>query len=317
MRFPTLLAAILAASSALAADRTVTDDTGRSVAIPEQPARVVVMHEPLLGLPLMELGVDVVGSYGRKDDGSFITTVDFVDTVFGPGRAKPRGIGPVGQIDLEKLRALAPDLIVGMELDVEKVEQLSTVAPVYLQNVSTGKAHGFSVEEELANVVGRKEAFVARRSAYAARLAAVRKALPDDGKQKTYLAVFLTDQLNALGDMSGAVQALEDLGYTRLSLAAENAPAGQGGSMLLVPLGAEAFGRLNPDLLVLMNTYMGDARDAQGTKAALERIVPGWERFLTPAKEGRVLYLDSAKVAMPTIASAEHTLDAVEAWLKR
>jgi len=317
MRFPTLATAILMASSALAADRPVTDDTGRSVTIPQEPARVVVMHEPLLGLPLMELGVNVVGSYGRKDDGSFVTAVDFVDTVFGTGRPKPRGIGPVGQIDLEKLRALAPDLIIGMEIDVEKVEQLSTVAPVYLQNVSSGKAHGFSVEEDLATVVGKKEAFETRRAAYAARVEAVRKTLPADGKPKTYLAVFLTDQLNALGDMSGAVQALEDLGYARLPLTAEKAPAGQGGSMLLVPLGAETFGRLDPDLLVLMNTYMGDARDADGTKAALERIVPGWEKFVAPAKEGRVLYLDSAKVSLPTIASAEHTLDAVEAWAKR
>lgn len=317
MRLPILLATLLAAGAALAGERTVTDDAGRSVTIPERPERVVVMHEPLLGLPLMELGVEVVGSYGRKDDGSFVTAVDFVDTVLGPGRAKPRGIGAVGQIDLEKLRALKPDLIVGMELDVDKAGQLSTVAPVYLQKVSSGKARGFSVEEELAKVVGREDAFAERRAAYEARLEAVRAALPGGAAQKTYLALFLTDQINALGEMSGAVQALEDLGYRRLAAEEGNAPATQGGSMLLAPLSAEALGRLDPDLLVLMNTYMTDARDEAGTRAALDRILPGWDRFLKPAAEGRVLYLDSARVAMPTVASAEHTLAAVEAWLKR
>lgn len=317
MRLPILIASLLAATTSLAGERILVDDTGRSLTIPENPARIVVLHEPLLGLPLMELGANVVGGYGRKDDGSFVTAVDFIDTVLGAGRAKPAGIGPVGQIDLEKLRALQPDLIIGMELDAEKAPQLSTVAPVYLQNVSTGKTRGFGVEEQLAKVVGREEALANRKQAYRARLEEVKKTLPDSVEGKTYLAVFLTDQLNALGEMSGAIQALEDLGYARLPLGDSKSPSGKDGSMLLVPLGAEAFGRLNPDILVLMNSYMTPARDEAGTRAALERIVPGWEKFLKPAREGRVIYLDSAKVAMPTIASAEHTLDAVEAWAKR
>jgi iron complex transport system substrate-binding protein len=317
MRASLLLATLLAASTALAGEQTLTDDTGRSVSVPEHPQRVVVMHEPLLGLPLMELSVNVVGSYGRKDDGTFITAVDFVDTVFGPGKPKPRGIGAVGQIDLERLRALKPDLIVGTELDVDKTERLSTVAPVYLQKVSTGKAHGFSVEAELAKVVNREDAFAARKVAYDEKVKQVKALLPSAPQGKTYLAVFITDQLNAMGDMSGAIQALEDLGYKRLALTQENAPSGQGGSMLIVPLNAETFGRLNPDLLVLMNSYMSNARDEAGTAEALEKIVPGWKTFLTPAREGRVLYLDSAEVAMPTVASAEHTLDAVADWAKR
>lgn len=317
MRSTLLLATLLAASTALAGERSLTDDTGRSVSVPENPERVVVMHEPLLGLPLMELGVNVVGSYGRKDDGTFITAVDFVDTVFGPGKTKPRGIGAVGQIDLERLRNLKPDLVIGTELDVDKTERLATVAPVYLQKVSTGKAHGFSVEAELAKVVNRGDAFASRKAAYDEKVKQTKALLPSPSEGKTYLAVFITDQLNALGDMSGAIQALEDLGYRRLALTQEKAPSGQGGSMLIVPLNAETFGRLNPDLLVLMNTYMSADRDEAGTAAALDKIIPGWKTFLTPAREGRVLYLDSARVAMPTVASAEHTLEAVADWAKR
>lgn len=317
MRLITLLASLLMAGTALAGDRIVTDDTGRTVSIPEKPQRLVVMHEPLLGLPLMELDANVVGSYGRKDDGSFVTAVDFVDTVLGPGRKKPQGIGAIGQIDLERLRALKPDLIVASELDSGKAERLSTVAPVYLQNVSTGKVHGFSVVADLAKVTGREDVFAARKAAYDDKLRQVGALLPPQTQGQTYLAVFITDQLNAVGDMSGAVQALEDLGYTRLSLTEDKAPAGQVGSTLIAPLNAETFGRLDPDLLVLMNNYVGDARDQAGTQAALEKIVPGWQTFLKPAREGRVLYLDSAKVTMPTVASAEYTLDAVADWAKR
>lgn len=317
MRLSILLAALVAANAALAGERAVTDDAGRAVTIPDRPERIVVMHEPLLGLPLMDLGVELVGSYGRTDDGEFVTAVDFMDTVLDTDLAKPKGIGPFGQIDLERLRALEPDLIIGTDLNIDKVEQLSTVAPVYLQNVSTGKAYGFSVEEDLAEVVGREDAFAKRKAAYLDRVAEVRAALPSDPAGQNYLAVFLTDQLNAIGETSGAIQALEDLGYNRLEPDHEGGAAGRGGSMMLVPLSVEAFGRLDPDLLVLMNSYMNDAREEAGTRAALDRIMPGWEKFLKPAKEGRILFLDSAKVTTPTVASAEHTLDAVEAWAKR
>ncbi|PZP43687.1 MAG: ABC transporter substrate-binding protein, partial [Agrobacterium fabrum] len=117
MRIAILIAALLAAGTSLAAERSVTDAAGRTVSVPEKPQRIVVMHEPLLGVPLMDLDANVVGAYGRNSDGKFATAVDFVDTVLGEGRTKPKGFGAVGQIDLEKLRALQPDLIVATEMD--------------------------------------------------------------------------------------------------------------------------------------------------------------------------------------------------------
>lgn len=313
MRIAILIAALLAAGSSFASDRIVTDAAGRSVSVPEKPQRIVVMHEPLLGVPLMDLGANVVGAYGRNSDGKFATAVDFVDTVLGEGRTKPRGFGAVGQIDLEKLRALQPDLIVATEMDSGKAAQLSTIAPVYLQKASAGKAYGFSVEQDLAGLVGRSDTFAERRKTYDAKLAAVKNALGEDAKGKTYLAILLTDQINAVGDMSGAVQALEDLGYTRLKIDNAASPGGMG-STLMMPLNADAFGKLNPDLLVVMNSYTSPVRGEAGTRAALEKIIPGWGRFVKPAREGSIVFLDSTKVTTPSIPSALHTLDEVESW---
>lgn len=138
------------------------------------------------------------------------------------------------------------------------------------------------------------------------------KTLGEDAKGKTYLAILLTDQINAVGDMSGAVQALEDLGYARLKI--DNATSSGGlGSTLTMPLSADAFGKLNPDLLVVMNSYNSPARGEAGTRAA-RKIIPGWERFVKPAREGRIVFLDSTRVTTPSIPSALHTLDAVEGW---
>ncbi|MFS8038925.1 ABC transporter substrate-binding protein [Xanthobacter sp. AM11] len=301
--------------AARAAERTVTDGTGRQVQVPDDPRRIVVMHEPLIGIALLDLGVEVAGSYGRSDDGRVLTAVDFIDTVLGAKGRRPQGIGAFGQLDLEKLRALKPDLIIGTERDAEKAAQLSAIAPVYLQNASAGSASGISVEADLARLLNRQAVFDARKAAYLDRVEAIRARLPKDPKGQTYLAVIVHDQINLVGDVSGAIQALEDLGYRPAKL--DQVGSGNGlGTMFAMPLDPERFGRANPDLLVVMNSYVDKDRSAAGIRARLDRIMPGWERFLKPAREGRVLFLDSARVATPSIASAEHTLDAYAAWAK-
>jgi iron complex transport system substrate-binding protein len=318
MRLSILIPAFLAANTVFAADRTVTDDAGRSVTVPEDPQRIVVLHEPALGVPIADLGLAPVGSYGRGDDGATLMAVDFYDVILGPRAPDPmpKGIGALGNIDLEKLRALNPDLIIGTEYDKDKTELFSAIAPIYLQNSSTGLVRGFSPTKALAGLLGREEEFQARKAEYQARLDQVRSELPFNPEGRTYLALFLTDQVNAVGEMSGAVQAIEDLGYKRLELDKVGAISGFG-STLLVPISPEIVGRLDPDLLIVMSTFTAKERGEAAIQAALTRIVPGWERFLKPAREGRILYLDSAQVTTPSIASAERTLDAFEAWSAR
>lgn len=296
------------------ADRLVTDSTGRDVQIPDHPSRIVVLHEPLLGVPLMDLGLAPIGSYGRTDEGESLMSVDFFQEIFGARGPKPNGVGALGNLDLEKLHALQPDLIIGTEHDSDKANRLSAIAPVYLQNSSTGLVRGFSPEKNLADVVNLSDAFEQRRVEYQQRLMTVKAKLPTYEHQPTYLGLFLTDQVNALGEMSGAVQAMEDLGFQRLSFQDKNDRSGLG-STLIVPVSSEVVGQLNPDVLIILNSYNETDRSPQQTQASLDRILPGWKQFLAPAKEGRILYLDSGKVTTPSVASAEWTLAELEAWL--
>jgi len=138
--------------------------------------------------------------------------------------------------------------------------------------------------------------------------------LPKAPGERTYLIVMLTDQANVVAGMSGAVQALEDLGYRRAEIAGEGSTR-QSRSMLILPIGAESLAGLNPDLLLVMTSFAAPARDEAAARAALDRLSPGWDRFMAPAREGRVVFLDSARVTSPSVASAMHTLDAVEGWL--
>lgn len=315
LMLPLLLATCLAAPAAQAEERALTDDTGRAVTLPAQPQRIAVTHDPLLGVPILDIGGSLVGSYGRTDDGGSLSAVDFIDAVLGTGAVpdRPKGVGPAGQMDFEKLRALEPDVIIGSEYNAGIAEQLAQIAPTYLQNTGTGRVYGFATQQRLAEVLGLQEGFAERLAQYHARLEQTRAALPGGAEGKSYLVVIAHDDLRLVGEMSGVIQALEDLGYTRAEV--EGLGEGTGlGSNFAVPLSAEIFLRLDPDVLVLMNSYTGRDRDEASIRAKLDRIAPGWSRFLRPEVEGRVIYVDSAKVSTPSIASAEHALDAVRGW---
>ena len=308
-----VLIGLMTAHSALA-ERTLTDSTGRSVSVPDHPARVVVLHEPLLGVPLTDLGLAPIGSYGRTDQGESLMSVDFYHEIFGQAGPKPHGVGALGNLDIEKLNALEPDLIIGTEYDADKAARLSSIAPVYLQNSSTGRVSGVSPEKDLAHVVNRTDQYEERLAHYQHRLNEVKAKLPKYDQPPTYLGLFLTDQVNAIGEMSGAVQAMEDLGFKRLAYQDKNERSGLG-STFIVPISSEIIGQLNPDLLILLNSYNEADRSPSKTQASMDRILPGWKQFLVPARDGRILYLDSGKVTTPSIASAEHALDQIEAWL--
>ena len=310
-----LLPLLCLAQAGLAADRTVTDGTGRAVTLSDAPARVIVMHDALLAVPILDLGGRVIGSYGRNDAGESLSALDFIDEVLGPRPAgeKPLGVGPVGNPDLEKMRALHPDLIIGTEYNLPAVEDFAAIAPTYLQNTGTGRVHGIDTQAALAQLLGLEAAFAARKGDYLDEVIRLREAFDPAQAQQSYLTVIIHDQLKLVGEMSGVVQAMEDLGYTRGEVETTGEQNGPG-SNFAVPLSPEVFVRLNPDLLVLMNSYTGGDRDEAAIRARLDRIAPGWDRFLKPAREGRILFLDSAKVTTPSVASAEHTLAAYEAW---
>ncbi|WEX08014.1 ABC transporter substrate-binding protein [Chelativorans sp. AA-79] len=311
----TMAVMLLATTAAFAQTREVIDDAGRTVQIPEKPQRIIAMHEALIALPLIELGFDVIGVYGRADDGASIYDVDFIKSVFGDDPSlQIGGIGPVGDIDLEKLRALKPDLIVGMGRQLAQSEILSAIAPVYLQTTMAGSESGFSIEEQLAKAFGRTAVFDVKRASYLERVEEVRASLPEDPRGKTYLAIIVFDQISAVRDVSGAIQAIRDLGYEPYDWAnrVTNEPAKSRG--FAVPLSSEEFALLDPDLLVIMNSYMSADHSEGGIRARLDAIAPGWSRFMRAAKEDQIVFLNSAEVATPTIRSALHTLAAFEEW---
>jgi iron complex transport system substrate-binding protein len=114
------------ATTATAAVLTVTDDAGRRVTLPHIPLRI---------LSLAPGATEMLFAAGAGD--RLIATVDFSDE---PAAAKrvPR-IGDVTAVDVERLVALHPDLVVvwpggGNPAQIGKIEQLGI--PIYRQQVN-------------------------------------------------------------------------------------------------------------------------------------------------------------------------------------
>ncbi|WP_319531785.1 ABC transporter substrate-binding protein [uncultured Cohaesibacter sp.] len=315
MRLAPFLGALLYCTTALAQSHIVTDSVGREVELPEAPARIVSLNEPLLTTPMLELGLPVVGSYGRLDGGETFHAVDFAKRALGSkiDVSKIGGIGLAGNIDVEKIRALKPDVIVGTESNTSLVQSLSTIAPVYLQKSRTSDVQGVSSERDLAALFGKTDVFDQLWSGYQARLDTIRASLPANPESQTYLGIIILDQLAMIGDISGAVQAINDLGYKRYDIESDGERSGYGKGFA-IPISSEMFARLNPDLLILMNSYVVAEQGEEAIRARLDAIVPGWDRFLKPEKEGRVLFLDAPSVVTPTLSSAHNLLDALEDW---
>ena len=119
-------ALMVLAPAPLAAATTVTDDTGQRVTLPHQPERIV---------SLAPGATEMLFAAGVGD--RLIATVDFSDE---PAAAKrvPR-IGDVTAIDMERLVALRPDVVVvwpggGNPAQIEKIAQLGI--PIYRQQVN-------------------------------------------------------------------------------------------------------------------------------------------------------------------------------------
>lgn len=298
-----------------AAERNVTDTMGRELTIPDNPQRIVVMSEPAIGLPLMELGIEPFASYGRADDGSYKIGADFIDIVFGKNHKKPIGIGNGAQIDLEKLHDLKPDLIIGTEFDLDKVKQLSTAAPVYLQHFTTGHLDNFYIEENLAKLLHKEQAFKALNQNYQKEIAETKALLPKDWQGKSFLPVIIMDQINMVGEGLGVTQPFLDLGMKRYILPNDN-NSEKNTSQIILPINAETFGTLNPDLLIVISSWGAMERDEQATRQALEKLVPGFTQYMKPAAEKRIIFLDGAKVFTPTFASAHFTLEGIKQWAK-
>jgi iron complex transport system substrate-binding protein len=157
----------------------VTDDAGRELAL-EQPARRVVSLSPHLTelLFLVEAGEHIVGAVSFSDHPP-------------EAAALPR-VGDAGQLDLERILALNPDLVVAWHSgnparQVARIEHLGI--PVYYDE-PRGLEDLARTLERLGRLTGNEAAGAAQASSLRERSAALREAYADRSSVRVFYQIW-------------------------------------------------------------------------------------------------------------------------------
>ena len=279
--------------------RTVTHAAG-TTEIPADPQRIVTTTDQNALLPLLELGVTPVGSAGLLDtDGgtSFRRTEGFDTT----------GIeftGPYGEPNLEKVAALAPDLVVGYEFDADYHDDLDAIAPTVLVQIFDRPLT--EALEEFAVIVGREDEAAALREAYDARIADLRRQLGDRLDTLSVSVISAGDPGTFyradIGQAMGTV--VEDLGLALVPAQAED--TGDDANSL------EQLTSRDADVVLLVD-YSGEQSEPDpGTSAILDN--PLWDR-LAAVRGEQAHVVDGTQVVGAAWARMDAFLDVLETHL--
>jgi iron complex transport system substrate-binding protein len=275
-----------AATDAAATTRVVEHLLGTAT-VPAEPQRVVTLEAESLD-PVLALGVTPVG------------TGTFADRIPIPGYLNaPEGMEEVGagEPDLERVAALEPDLIIGMNWAVEPVQsELEQIAPTVALdgNASNWKSNLAIVGEAL----GRTDEADALLADYEARAAELAETLGDRLDETVVSVVrFREDEvlLYVRSSFSGIV--LDDVGLPR--------PESQdvAGEETSIPVSAEQIPQMDGDVIFIFT--LGETGQAQFD--AFEAN-PLWER-LGAVQSGRVHEVSLEYWNGPNILAANALLD--------
>lgn len=268
--------------------------------IPSDPTRIVTLHDQNALLPLLELGVQPVGSAGLVDatGGHTFRRTQGYDTT------GVELVGRIGEPDPEAVAALGPDLIVATPFDDAAL--FSTVAPTVVIDV-----HGQPLEDALlqfADLVNRRERAEELRGAFEERADAVRNELAERLRDTTVSIVtyeaesgqfYPADPTQAMGAI---LQALDPV-----RPAAEASLGDEREYRAMETLGAH-----EADVMFVLTFDEGGETGAMEAFTAMPLV-----RSLRVARAGQVFELDGTLMVGAAWEKAMNGLDQIAAVLGR
>ena len=258
-----LLLALLVAAVTAQASRVLTDETGRTVTVPDHPHRVVCL------LPSI---TDTVFALGSGDD--VVAVSDY--TTHPPEALKKPSIGGLVKPSIETILSFHPDLVLGMSIPgaTETAAQLQNVGvPVYLVD-----PHGLSGILRSVGSVGealnRMPQAAALNASLSKRIEAVRARSAGKPAPRVLVPVWY-DPIISIGKNAFISQIVETAGAK--SVTDDLLPDWPEVSMETVVTRA-------PEALVLI----------RGGKLSIEMLQkrPGWSS-LPAIQSGKVYYVDT------------------------
>lgn len=294
--------------SAFAQGRVVTDHGGYTVAVPDAPQRIVSLHDWTLTVMIHELGAPLAASSGRlAADGSFY--MRGARELFGLDFSRLALASVHGKPDLERIRAMKPDLILANSGDYAPLRaQLATLAPTLMFDGEQGRPM-LALYQDLAGWLGREAQFQQLLAGYRAELTATRQRLVEQQPvAPSYVALLVNGRdgsLQIVKEYGALTTVLDDLGLRRLPIVSQ-VPAGRDRMVI----GAEWLDVIDADYIV--TSYLPEhGDDADSLARDLERIAPGARRFLKAFQYGQVVSLPRYQVYPPSFSGLHLTLQAL------
>ena len=248
----------------------LTDDLGREIRLAEKPQRIVVLSASFLE-PLHEVGGDVVG---RPDSKTKM-----------PEWAKDRqSVGAVYQIDMERVLACQPDLVIinkGMnEKFIEQLDSNGIASIVVGMKSYEDVRHGIAL---FSQVTGEKEKGDQLLADMEEKIQSVKKRLPQEKKRVAILhstAQGLSVQLD--GSIAGSIA--KGLGWE--NVAAGMTPMEKNPDA--APYSLETLVEQNPEVLFI--TSMGKMDEIKQNMEKTIAESPAWQT-IPAVRDGKIYYL--------------------------
>lgn len=312
MRFTfLLLAALLSAYPSLA--RIVIDHDGHTVEAPDNPMRIVSLHDWTITVMATELGAPLIASTGRlAPDGTYfmrgareLFDLDFTKVELASVHGKP---------DLERIRSLKPDLILANSGDYSALrDQLSSIAPTLIFNPENGHPT-FDLYREFSGWIGKRERFDELEQAYDRKLQGLRAMLSTTDQPQVYVAVNPNGRdgtLTLLQEYGPLTAALDDLGLVRAPIiSAMNESEGR------MTVGAEVIGDLDVDYI--FSSYLPEqGQSPQTFFDDLDNIAPGYREFLRAYAAGHMVSMSRYEVYPPSFKGRNIVLETAATLIQK
>ncbi|EBA13658.1 ABC transporter substrate-binding protein [Roseobacter sp. CCS2] len=277
--------------------RTVVDDTGVEVTIPVNPQRIISGHDLVITIPMIELGVFPVGSHGRGEtlDEAFIrgsaplTGVDFDNSDIEWVGNRP--------IEVERIAAQNPDLIITTAWQPADVEQLRLIAPTFVVDISTRDE--WSVFDLLADLTGTDASLKLLKRRYQIQIDAIRDEI-DTGAMTISTIHAYEGQLFAYNPYGTIGKVLIDAGFDRPDLI-ENAKQN-----VIEEFSAELMPEFDGDFII--TTYRSSAGDTpDAVRDYFEGVLPGYCDVLHACRNDQMYFLSRAEAAATSYAALIQT----------
>lgn len=275
------IALLLAVSVPSFASRTIKDETGRAVIVPDHPHRIICLVPSI---------VDEVYALGAGDD--VLAVSDYLK--YPKEALKKPSVGSIFQPSLETIVSLHPDLVLSMKMAegtaaIEKIRALGV--PVYLID-----PHGvegiFHSLESLGDVMGRKAEADALVPKLRARVDRVKASVKGKPVVRVFMPIWY-DPVITIGRGAFLTELIADAGARSVTDdIAQEWPQ----------MSIEAIVARSPEAIVLV----------RGGKMSLNVLKdrPGW-RSMPAIQSAKVFYVDDRVDLISPVA-----IDALEAMAK-